>query len=305
MKMVRACVRDLALGIALCLPLACTSTRAATYDSPRAAMLRFAEVAGTDAQSIDACLGPGAHEMLESGDAAADREDALEIQRAIQQGVTFEDLDSDRKVALLGDQHWPFPIALVHEDAGWRFDLAAAREELLDRHIGSNELMTIATLHQYVDAQREYRAEERDGNSPAYARRLISCDGKRDGLYWPTADDEPQSPFGPMVAQAACEEEKADGGQRLPFHGYYFKTLCAQGKHASGGAKNYVDDKGLMTGGCALLAWPAHYGSTGVMTFEVSQVGIVFQKDLGADTEKLAPAIQSYDPDDTWDPAAE
>lgn len=305
MKISRACVRDLALALALGLAPACVSTRAATFDSPRSAMLRFAEVAGTDAQSIDDCLGPGAHELLESGDEAADREDALAIQQAIQQGMTFDDLGSDRKVALLGDEHWPFPIALVHENAGWRFDLESAREELLDRRIGSDELMTIATLREYVEAQREYRAEGRDGNSPAYAHRLISAEGKRDGLYWPTAEGEPESPFGPMVAAAACEEGKGDEGQRQPFHGYYFRTLCAQGQHAPGGAKNFVDGKGLMTGGCALLAWPAHYGSTGVMTFEVSHDGIVFQKNLGADTEKLAPAIQAYDPDDTWDPAAD
>jgi Protein of unknown function (DUF2950) len=293
-------LHKLLLGSVVGASLACSSTRSATYDTPEAAMMCIAEVIGTDQQSIDHCVGKGAYELLDSGDVAADREDAEAIKQRIQEGVTFEDVGHEKKVALLGDEHWAFPIPLLHEDARWRFELVSAREEVLNRCIGGNELMTIATMREYVDAQREYIAEGRDGNPRAYARRLVSCDGKHDGLYWPSAVGEPESPFGPRVAGAACEEDTGDRGKRLPFHGYYFRTLYAQGESAPGGAKNYADDKGLMTGGFALIAWPAKYGKSGVMTFQVNRAGIVFQKNLGADTEKQAGQIHAYNPDNTW-----
>jgi hypothetical protein len=262
-------------------------------------MMCIADVIGTDADNFDARVGQGAYELLDSGDALADGEDAQAIQHGIQEGVAFEDLGTDKKVALLGDDRWAFPIPLVRENGRWRFELASARDELLNRRIGGNELMTIATLREYVDAQREYFAEERDGNPHAYAGWLVSSDGQHDGLYWPDVEGEPESPFGPMLVSAACEDVEGSQGQRMPFHGYYFRTLRAQGLHAPGGAKSYIDDEGLMTGGFALLAWPKDAG-TGVMTFQVNQCGIVFQKNLGPDSAKLAAEILAYDPDETW-----
>ena len=151
-----------------------------------------------------------------------------------------------------------------------------------------------------MQAQRDYFAAEHDGTSEVYAQRLVSRAGKHDGLYWPSADGDAESPFGPMLSGAACEGDVVTEVAKQPFHGYYFRTLCAQGAHAPGGSKSFLDEKGLMSGGFAMLAWPDKYGNSGVMTFQVNEAGVVFQKDLGPETEKLALKIQAYDPDDSW-----
>jgi hypothetical protein len=188
----------------------------------------------------------------------------------------------------------------------WRFDVEAGREELLNRRIGRNEITTLAVLHAYVDAQREYFAAGRDGNPPAYAQKLWSDEGKHDGLYWPSAAGEPESPVGEFVAKAAGEGyRRGTDPAPDPYHGYYYRILKAQGKSAPGGEKSYLDEKGLMTKGFAAIAWPAVYGQGGVMTFIVNQQGIVFQKDLGEETEKAAAAITAFNPDEGWDPTAD
>jgi hypothetical protein len=297
--------RQLLIASALAATLACSSTRSATYDSPTEAMMCIERVVGTDAQEIDRCVGEGAHELLDAGDTQADHEDALALRRKIRERVAFADRGVDTKVALLGNEQWVFPLPLVQANGKWHFDLEAAREEIQNRLIGSNELMTIATLREYAEAQREYFAEEHDGNSHAYARRLISSEGKRDGLYWPSAAGEPASPFGPMVASAAWEEEQREEALGLPPHGYYLRTLCAQGKSAPEDDRSYVDEKGQMTGGCALLAWPIEYGVTGVMTFQVNLSGLVFQKDLGPDTAQQVTKHRAYCADATWEPTAD
>jgi hypothetical protein len=193
----------------------------------------------------------------------------------------------------------------VKKDGGWYFDTDTGKDELLNRRIGTNELGTIQVLRAYVDAQREYASSDHDGDEVLeYAQRLVSSPGKEDGLYWPPAYDGDMSPLGPLVAYAQEEgyspelrEEKEV--ERGPFHGYYFKILTRQGKHAPGGKYNYVVN-GNMIGGFALVAWPAEYGDSGIMTFIVNQQGRVYQKDLGPATSKTAKKVREYDPDPTW-----
>jgi hypothetical protein len=171
--------------------------------------------------------------------------------------------------------------------------------------VGRNELSTLATLHALVVAQREYAAERRDGNPPAYAQHLLSSEGRHDGLYWPVGEDERQSPMGPLLAQATAEGYRAGAAELVPYHGYFYRLLTAQGASAPGGARSYLDDEGRLTRGFAFMAWPANWGNSGVMTFLVNQQGIVFQKDLGERTGELVDAVQSYDPDLTWEPTSD
>jgi hypothetical protein len=197
-----------------------------------------------------------------------------------------------------------FPIPLVQEGKEWRFDVEAGRDEITNRRVGRNEISTIATLHAYVDAQREYQSEGRDGRPPMYAEHLMSQPGKHDGLYWETKEGEPESPLGPLVADAAEEgyvpHYTGDGA----YHGYRYRILRSQGSNAPGGPKNYIQS-GIMTGGFAAVAWPAKYGNSGVMTFLVNHRGIVFQKDLGENTDAAVQKIASFDPDSSWTPTAD
>lgn len=279
----------------------CASHNQIGFPTPNDAVQALVDSA-TDPKLAEDLLGPGGFDLLRSGDEVADREDLEVVRAMIQQQVAFEDVGDGRKIALLGEQGWELPIPLVEIDGVWRFDVAAGREEILNRRIGRNELSTIETLRELVEAQREYAAEGRDGNPPAYARKLWSSDGKRDGLYWPVAEGEPESPMGPFVAEAADDGyERASGGPQ-PYHGYRYRMLTAQGAHAPGGARSYLDDKGLLTRGFAVIAWPATYGNSGVMTFVTNQQGIVFERDFGADTERAVARISSYDPNPNWSP---
>lgn len=299
--------RALSLGAALSVLAGCAGTGVsrptATFASPEAAMLALADVIGThDEARIDALFGDGGIELLESGDEIADREDAMNVKLKIREKLAFEDQDATTKIAVIGNEAWPMPIPLVLENGAWLFDVEAGKEEIENRRVGRNELSTIRSMHEYVDAQREYYGEGRDGQPPAYAKKVISSEGKHDGLFWPTAENEPESPFGPQIAAAAREGYEKDAAQPIAFHGYYYRTLTAQGGKAPGGAMNYLDSQGRLIGGFALLAWPAKYGSSGVMTFTVNARGIVYQKDLGDDTEAAAAKIQAFDPDASWDP---
>ncbi|MEJ2068151.1 MAG: DUF2950 domain-containing protein, partial [Deltaproteobacteria bacterium] len=207
--------------------------------------------------------------------------------------------DGDDKFILHGGENdWPMPIPLVKEGDAWSFDTEEGRDEILNRRIGKDELNTIEVCLAYVDAQREYAAKDDNGDKMCdYAQKITSTRGKRNGLYWETKEGEGQSPMGPLMAKAA--KEGYTGRALSPYHGYYYKILKAQGKHASGGAYSYVV-KGMMMGGFALVAYPAEYGSSGIMTFIVNQEGVVYQKDLGKKTKKIAEAMTLYDPDETW-----
>jgi len=303
----RALIASLALAALFLGTTTNASSLAGTFKAPEEAVQALAEAIETPVETrSEAMFGKDWRELLESGDAAADREDALKVRAMILEKVSFKDLEGNRKVVLIGKGEWPFPVPLVKEGELWRFDVAAGAEELLNRRIGRNEILTLATLHAYVDAQREYHAAGRDGNPPAYARKLRSDAGLHNGLHWSSAPGEPESPVGDLAAQASMDSPtEGDAPGPEPYHGYFYRTLTAQGKSAPGGEKSYLDAKGLMTGGYAAIAWPARYGKGGVMTFIVNQQGIVFQKDLGAETERAAPAIAAYDPDETWNPTGD
>src|SRR5262249_43282861 len=214
----------------------------------------------------------------------------------------FETLDNGAVIAIIGKEDWPVAIPLVKDPDGWRFDTAAGKEELLNRRIGQNELTAISVARAFVDAQREYARKDRLGDGvKAYAQKLPSDPGKHDGLYWDDPSGKDPSPLGPLVAEATGEGysvQQADAAPR-PYHGYFFRILSGQGAHAPGGARSYIKD-GRMTGGFALVAWPAEHGVSGVMTFQVGPQGIVYQKDLGDKTAELAKAITVFDPDDSW-----
>jgi len=279
--------------------LGCASQRTATFASPEEAVRRLV-TAAEDEKAADELLGAGGFSLLRSGDDVADRADLESVAGLVRQKLAFEDVDADRKIALLGNDGWELPIPLVREGGAWRFDVEAGREEILNRRVGRNELSTIDTLRELVSAQREYSAMAKPA---VYAQRVLSSEGKHDGLYWPVADGETPSPLGPLVAEAF--EEGYRSGEPMPFHGYYYRLLTAQGASAPGGAKKYLDAQGKLTGGFGVVAWPATYGNSGVMTFVVNQQGIVFQRDLGKDTAKAVSRIQSYDPDKSWAPTGD
>jgi Protein of unknown function (DUF2950) len=205
--------------------------------------------------------------------------------------------EADKAVLVIGNEEWPFPIPLVRKDDSWQFDTAAGREEILARRIGRNELNTIEACLAFVDAQQEY-AEKGIGGNGVYAQRIVSQPGKKDGLYWPAASGEDESPLGDLAASAAAEGYRA-GQQRMPYHGYYYRVLTRQGPSALGGAIDYVV-RGKMIGGFALVAYPAEYGNSGVMTFVVNHQGVVFQKDLGLSTARVSGAMTTFNPDQSW-----
>ena len=200
---------------------------------------------------------------------------------------------------VIGDNDWPFPIPLVRKDEKWSFDTKAGLDEILRRRIGRNELSAIQVSLAYVEAQNEYASLDPDGLGPRiYAERILSRPGKKDGLYWPTAEGEEPSPLGDLAAQAP-PRAIGPAKQPTPYHGYYYRILTRQGAGAPGGAYDYVVN-GKMIGGFALVAYPAQYGNSGIMTFIVNQDGTVFQKDLGERTERIGRKVETFDPDAGW-----
>lgn len=284
----------------------CAAAPAATFESPEEAVRTLVQAAEDEAVAEE-LLGAGGFELLRSGDAVADRADLEAVVALIGEGLAFEDAGESRKVALLGNDGWELPIPLVVEDGRWRFDVEAGREEILNRRVGRNELSTIATLRAIVEAQSEYSAAGHGGEAGVYAARIMSAAGSRDGLYWPAAAGEPESPLGPLVAQASAEGYGRAGETEgpVPYHGYHYRLLTEQGEHAPGGARSYLDEQGRLTRGFGVIAWPATYGSSGVMTFLVDRLGIVFEKDLGPSTAGAAVEIPSFDPDTSWAPSAD
>jgi hypothetical protein len=253
-----------------------------------------------DIEAMKAIFGANAEKDLSSGDPVSDRQDRETIALAMEQSFRWDPLGDDRKELVIGDEQWPFPIPLIHVDGGWYFDTDAGREEILSRRIGRNELRAIDLCLAYVWAQEEYAKEPRDGKlAGLYAQRFRSTPGRQDGLYWETGPEERESPFGDLVARAEAEGYDVDKSSSEPFAGYYFRVLTAQGPAAKGGAKSYIVN-GEMSGGFGLIAYPAEYDRGGIMTFIVNQEGVVYQKDLGEDTIKVASGLSAYDPDDTW-----
>jgi hypothetical protein len=296
----------LGLGLALIAPaFAGAAEDGKTFSTPEEAVAALCAAANsTDADAYEKLFGSTASDLEnpDSEKAAAEHESFTAALNATNHLVHVSD---NRCVLEIGENSWPFPIPLVKHDDQWFFDIEAGKEEILDRRIGRNELATLQAARAYVDAQREYASRDRLGNGVLqYAQKIMSTPGLKDGLYWPTDLDGEISPLGPLVAQAqaAAHGTTAQSAEAAPepFHGYYFKILTRQGKDAPGGKYDYIIN-GDMIAGFALVAWPADYGNSGIMTFIVNQQGLVYQKDLGSKTEHLAPAIKRYDPDSTWE----
>ena len=249
-----------------------------------------------------ALFGPDGEELIASSDASTARANREVFTVAAGEGWRLVDQDPDRMTLVIGNEGWPFPVPLLREANSWRFDTAAGKDEVIARRIGRNELAVIGVCRAYVAAQQRYALQGHDGKREGlFATALRSDPGKQNGLYWPTERNQPRSPLGDLVAQAAAEGRQTgtDHGQASPFHGYHFKILTAQGAAAPGGAKSYVVN-GEMSSGFALVAWPAQYDATGVMTFLVNQDGIVYEADLGPKTAAVAGALTAYNPDASW-----
>jgi len=290
---------SVAVAAVVTLALLSTASQAQqTYSSPEDAAAALAAAVKTGTRpAILKVLGSDAEDIVESGDEVADAEARQRFITGYDARHSIKAEGNKKAILILGPEDFAFPIPLINNKGGWEFDTAAGRTEILYRRIGRNELDAIQTSLAYVDAQNEYADKDRSEGAGVYAQRIISSSGKKDGLYWPASDGD-ASPLGELVAQASAEGYKAGEG-RTPYHGYYYRILTQQGPHAQGGALDYVV-KGKMIGGFALVAYPAEYGNSGVMTFLVNHAGTVYQKDLGADTTMLARRMTSFDPDQTW-----
>jgi Protein of unknown function (DUF2950) len=250
-----------------------------------------------DRQAVLSVLGRDGADIVSSGDRVADASARNRVIQAYDAKHQVVMEGADKGVLIIGREDWPFPIPLVRKGGSWRFDTAAGRDEILFRRIGRNELSAIQACLGYVDAQQEYAEQGVAGNG-VYAQRIVSRPGKKDGLYWPVQSSEDESPLGELAASAAAEGYRV-GQQRAPYHGYYYKVLTRQGRNASGGALDYIV-RGKMIGGFALVAYPAEYRNSGVMTFLVNHQGNVYEKDLGPNTARIAAGMTAFNPDNTW-----
>jgi hypothetical protein len=295
----RSLMPTFALAATMLVATASLAAAQQSFKSPEeAADALVGAVKSGKSENILTVLGKDGADIVSSGDAVADaatRDKFIAAYDAKHRVAT----EGDRATMVIGAEDFPFPIPLIRKGDAWRFDTAAGREEILYRRIGRNELATIQTCLAYVDAQNDYAEKDRTGSGNGiYAQRIVSQPGKKDGLYWPAAQGGDESPLGEFVARATARGYRA-GEKRAPYQGYYYKVLTKQGPAAPGGAFDYVV-RGKMIGGFALVAYPAEYGNSGVMTFLVNHAGVVYQKDLGPRTAALAERITSFNPDQTW-----
>ncbi|WLB56726.1 DUF2950 domain-containing protein [Bradyrhizobium sp. 521_C7_N1_3] len=267
-----------------------------SYPTPEEAASALAAAAKSGPRDILKVLGRAADDIVSSGDEVADADIRARFVSMYDAKHAIKAEANKKATLLLGPDDFPFPIPLVNTKAGWEFDTDEGRIEVLRRRIGRNELDAIQTALAYVDAQNEYADKDRGQGAGVYAQRFLSTPGKKDGLFW--RDDNDPSPLGALVAEASAEGYKPGEGP-APYHGYYFRILKGQGPDAPGGVLNYVV-KDKMIGGFALIAWPAEYGNSGVMTFVVNHAGTVYEKDLGTRTDFVAPRMTLFDPDQTW-----
>lgn len=274
------------------------------FPSPEQAAKALVDAArGDDQKRLADLFGSRYTELLSSGDEIQDKNDREAFVVKAQERTTIKNIDDHRAILQVGAADWPFPIPLVKQGESWRFDAEQGREEIINRRVGRNELSTLGVIDAYVEAQFAYAAADRDGDGVAeYAQRLGSTPGSFDGLYWDPEPDRPQSPLGPLVAEARAAGYQAKGttGKSAPYHGYYYRILTRQGNDAPGGKYNYVIN-GNMIAGFGLVAFPAQYGSSGVMTFIVNHQGKIYQRDLGPETAKLASALKEYNPGAGWE----
>lgn len=281
--------------------LSAQDTAQKTFATPEAAVKALAAAASAgDTNELQAIFGPGSEALLSSGDPVDDRNAREVFVAAFQEKSRLASTKASERTLYIGNEDWPFPVPLVKAKNGWRFDTATGVEEVRFRRIGRNELKVIQICMTYVEAQQEYAGEGHDGKPAGlYAQKFASEPGKQDGLYWKTEGNEVPSPLGDLAAEAAEQGYAKEEGKRMPFHGYFFRILTAQGKSARGGAGSFLVN-GEMLGGFAMVAWPAEYGNSGVMTFIVSQDGVVHEQDLGEETAQAAAAMSDYDPGANW-----
>jgi Protein of unknown function (DUF2950) len=283
-------------------PAALAAEKQKTFNSPEDAAKALAAASGAgDVKALESILGPGSGSLIRSGDAVADRRGRERFAKAYAESSKVERQGDAKAILMIGKDDWPLPIPIVKSKDGWRFDARQGREEVLNRRIGRNELSAVQAMLAYVDAQREYYLRNpRNDKLLHYAQKFGSATGKRDGLYYQTKAGEPPSPLGPMFASAKAAGYTQDGDDLPdPYYGYRYRILKRQGPDAPGGAYDYVV-QGRMIGGFALIAWPASYGNSGVMTFIVNHDGVVYEKDLGPDTAAAAGKITRFNPDKSW-----
>lgn len=272
-----------------------------TFSSPEAAVAAFVDALKTNNnKALDAILGRDGKRIVSSGDPVDDKNARARFVAAYEEKNQLNKESAGKAILLVGKNDFPWPIPLVKKGKTWYFDTKEGKEELINRRIGRNELNAIDILREYTAAQREYIRKDWDGDGVyQYALKLASTPGKRDGLYWEAKEGQEESPFGPLVAKAWSEGYQPGKGSPAPYHGYFFRILKAQGSNAKGGAYEYIAN-GKMVLGFAMIAYPAEYGTSGVMTFIVNQEGVIYEKDLGPDTGKLAGAMTAFDPDPQW-----
>jgi hypothetical protein len=293
------------IGLALCLPGAAASSSSqksfATAEAAAQALLAAAEA--DDVAALLLIFGPSGKQVLSAGDPVQDKKHRAAFVEKAKKSMKLEKdpTNPNRVLIAIGEDDFPFPIPLTKApDNQWRFDIDEGKFEVLARRIGSNELDAIAVCSGYVESQFKYAEEDHNNNNVReYAQRFVSSPGKQDGLYSPDAPNALASPISIRIKEAAAEGYTKEGDKPVPYHGYYFKILKGQGPNAAGGANDYLQ-RGLMIGGFALIAWPSEYGSSGIKTFQVNQDDIIYEKDLGPGTAKVAQAITKFNPDKTW-----
>lgn len=306
----RLAVLTIALTLLVGAPALAADTAPATtrelhqrsFATPAAAVQALiTAVRAGDTKRIGRVLGPDAGKLIRSGDPVADRLARERFVAAYEKQFRIEQNGDAKAILLIGEKDWPFPFPLVKQDGRWSFDAKSGAEEILNRRIGRNELSAIQACLAYVDAQREYALTAgNDHGLHQYARKFISTPGKKDGLYWPAREGEPASPVGPLAAKAQEEGYGKSGKAGYePYHGYFYRILTEQGGDAPTGAYDYIV-RGKMIGGFALVAYPARWGASGVMTFIVNHDGVVYQKNLGGATVAIASKMTSFNPDATW-----
>ncbi len=291
-----------ALLLSVCFPFCATAQQPGQKvfsSAEEASNALVAAAENNDEKSLITLLGRDGKDIVSSGDDTEDARNRANFVRAYREMHRLVIEPDGTTTLYVGAKNWPTPIPLVHKGRAWYFDTDAGKKEILYRRVGRNELSTIRVCHELVAAEKDYRRTQPE----EFAGKILSDAGRRNGLYWPSAAGDPQSPIGPLVASAVSEGYT--GGKEMeqtPYRGYFFHILTEQGKHAPGGAKSYIVD-GKMTGGFAFVAYPAQYRSSGVMTFMIGSDGVVFQKDLGKDTGAVAKAMKRYDPDASWSKA--
>jgi hypothetical protein len=281
------------------------SVGAKSFQSPDEAAKALLEAIGKDDNNqLIALFGSAEADLLSSGDEVEDKNNRVEFASLAKEKMRLEPMGEDKAILHVGNADWPFPIPIVKVGDGWQFDAKQGHQEILNRRIGRNELSTVAAIRGYVEAQFDYANVDRDGDGVSeYAQKFQSEPGKFDGLFWEVEEGQPQSPLGPLIAEARAKGYKGKGETEkpTPYHGYYFRILTRQGRDAPGGKYDYIIN-GNMIAGFGLVAFPAQYGSSGIMTFIVNHQGKIYQKDLGPQTAKLVDTMKEYNPDSTWEP---